>query len=407
MRATRPTRWLIATALAALITITAGAHSIDTHKNITAAAVGWLLDTQPRLQCNADGRKTLTNILQYGAEHEDDNYDEDLTKMGRYQFHFTPALNDSFTKIEIDFSTPAFSVVLATLDLGVANAACSSRQWGGFDRTGPGSVTCTYNILWHKDVSMTNDNTWGNAVTDAGKANRDYNGFSEGLRKLGFLIHLIEDQSSPAHAVNASHGHQPLPLDILARINPALKGGKVDLGFPDAMEADPLAAKEKARDVPSNLWPARDPSQLMDAAPGAIFQAMHDKVKQMGYKRESMAVRTARMLKNVETRVEAGLAAMAKGLTIPWPIGQHTVAEDIALLKKNVAQAVQREIAAEVRAELQRSVNEMAQADQEFRVLGPEAVRLSASLLWKYINETKPVMGLVNSSGSTPSCTLK
>jgi len=134
---------------------------------------------------------------------------------------------------------------------------------------------------------------------------------------------------------------------------------------------------------------------------------MHDKVKQMGYKRESMAVRTARMLKNVETRVEAGLAAMAKGLTIPWPIGQHTVAEDIALLKKNVAQAVQREIAAEVRAELQRSVNEMAQADQEFRVLGPEAVRLSASLLWKYINETKPVMGLVNSSGSTPSCTLK
>jgi hypothetical protein len=404
MRATRPTRWLIATALVALITMTAGAHSIATHKNITAAAVGYLLKAQPRLQCNAAGTDTLTKILQYGAEHEDDNYsNDDPTLMGRYQFHFTPALSDYFTKLVIDFTTPAFSIVLGTLDLGAVNAACTSRQWGGFDRTGPGSVTCTYNSLWHKDISMTNDNTWGNAVVDASKANKDYNGFSEGLRKLGFLIHLIEDQSSPAHALNASHGHVPFPLDILARVDPALKGAKVDVGFPDAMEADPLAGKDKARDVPENLWPAKDPSQLMDAAPGAIFQAMHDKVKQMRYTRESMAVRTARMLKNVENRIEAGLESMAKGLTIPWPIGDHTVAEDIALLKRNVAQAIQREIAAEVRAELQRSASEMGKADQEFQVLGPEAVRLSASLLWKYINETKPAMG----SGSTAHCTVK
>jgi hypothetical protein len=397
-------RWLIATALTGLITITAGAHSIPTHKNITAAAVGWLLEAQPRLQCNPAGKDTLTKILQYGAEHEDDNYDDsDQTLMGRYQFHFTPSLDDYFTKLEID----AFSIVLATLDLGAVNANCTSRQWGGFDRTGAGSVTCSYNSLWHKGISMTNDNTWGNAVADASKANRDYNGFSEGLRKIGFLIHLIEDQSSPAHALNASHGHVPLSIDLLARINPALKGGKVDIGFPDAMEADPLAAKDKTRDVPASQWPARDAAQLMDGAPGAIFQAMHDKVKQMGYKRESMAVRTARMLKNVETRIEAGLGDMAKGLSVPWPIGQHTVAEDMAILKKNVASAIQREVAAEVKAEIQRSAGEMAQADREFQALGPEAVRLSASLLWKYLNETKPVMGVANTSGSAPGCTVK
>ena len=404
MRATLLTRWLIVTSLVAVITITAGAHSIGTHKNITAAAVGWLLETQPRLQCNADGKKTLTDILQFGAEHEDDNYDNnDETKMGRYQFHFTPALNDWFTKIEID----ALGYVLATLDLGAVNASCTSRQWGGFDRTSPGSVSCTYNALWNKGIKMTNDNTWGNAVADASKANSSYNGFSEGLRKLGFLIHLIEDQSSPAHALDASHGHKPLPIDILASISPSLKGAKVDVGFPDAMEADPLKGNEKVRDVPPSLWPARNASLLMDGAPGAIFQAMHDKVKQMGYTRESMAVRTKRMLANVESRVEAGLEGLTKGLSIPWPIGDHTLAEDIARLKRNVAQSIQREVAAEVQAELRRSVGEMAKADQEFQVTGPEAVRLSASLLWKYINETKPVMGLVNSSGSTPSCTVK
>ena len=78
-----------------------------------------------------------------------------------------------------------------------------------------------------------------------------------------------------------------------------------------------------------------------------------------------------------------------------------------SFLRMFVAQSIQREVAAEVQAELRRSVGEMAKADQEFQVTGPEAVRLSASLLWKYINETKPVMGLVNSSGSTPSCTVK
>ena len=177
------------------------AHSVPTHKIITNAAVAWLLQAQPRLQCSADGAKALTNALLWGTEHEDDYLDPAAPiKMGRFQFHFRPALDDSFAKIEIGSpSIDGIRIVLATLDLGVFKAlnSCSSLEWGGFARNTPGNVTCSYDagvalppatagtprVL--TPYAITNVNTWGNAVADAGKSNSLYSGFSEGFVKLG------------------------------------------------------------------------------------------------------------------------------------------------------------------------------------------------------------------------------
>lgn len=400
MRATTARRCLLTGALVALIPIASGAHSVPTHKNITAAAVSWLLEAQPRLQCTDAGKTALTAALQVGTEHEDDYYDNnDPLKMGRFQFHFRPRLDDEIAVINI--SVPGISgspVVLATLDLGEFKSnSCTSREWGGFGTNAAGSVTCEYEALG-KTYSMTNVNTWGNALADAQKPNTRYNGLSEGFVKLGYLVHLVQDQSSPAHARNAAHGHKPISLDVLKRLDPSLSGQQVDLGFPDAMEAAPNG-DDAIRDIASGSWPARNPAQLLDAAPADILDAMHNFVMTRNYTRESMHQRSARMVANIKSRVEAVVESMARDLKLPWPLGNETVSQEFQELKRRVARAVVKELQAEAAAEIAATRAKAGQADAEWAVLGPEVVRLSGSLIWKYIAQGNPVLG----SG----CTIK
>ncbi|HEX5071547.1 MAG TPA: hypothetical protein VFV78_15130 [Vicinamibacterales bacterium] len=399
MRATTATRWALTGAFAALIVSAGGAHSVPTHKNITTAAVAWLLEAQPRLQCPPGGKTDLTNALLVGTEHEDDYYDNaDPLKMGRFQFHFRPRLDDEIAVLNI--TVPGITgspVVLATLDLGEFKSnRCTSREWGGFATNAAGNVTCDYEALG-KTYTMTNVNTWGNALADAQKPNTRYNGVSEGFVKLGYLVHLVEDQSSPAHARNAAHGHTPVMLDVLKALDPSLKGQQVDLGFPDAMEAAPNG-NDAIRDIPRGSWPARNPALLMDAAPADILDAMHNVVVTKNYTRESMHERTARMVAKVKARVEAVVESMARDLKLPWPLGKETVSAEFQELKRRVAQAVVKELQAEAAAELAALRSRSGEADTEWAALGPEAVRLSASLIWKYITQANPVLG---------ACTLK
>ena len=408
MRVHLTARFIVLALLAGLASSSGRAHSIPSHLNVTTAAVGWLLEAQPRLACTPSGKEALTKALLVGTEHEDDNYNDSSSaaRMGRYQFHFLPALDDSFAALEIGpFAVAGSQLSLGTLDLGVFRAlnGCSSLEWGGFARNGPGNVTCSYNALRAQTLTMTNVNTWGNAVADAKRASTGagYAGFSEGFVKLGFLIHLIEDQSSPAHALNAAHGHVQLALDILAALDPQAKGQTVDLGFPDAMEVDPVG-NDARRDVPPGLWPPRVASQLLDASPDEILKAMHTKTTSQGYRRETMSQRTGRMFKNVESRVEGRVPDIAKNIGLPWPLGRETLQQDIQRLKSNIAQIVRDEIEKEAKAEIAATLARSVDAAREWTVLGPEAVRLSASLLWKYISTASPVMG----SGAA-TCTVK
>lgn len=403
MRPEKATPVVIAAMLVWLASGPLRGHSIPTHKNITIAAVGWLLEAQPRLQCPADGKTALTNALLWGTEHEDDDYEAGAAlKMGRYMMHFRPVLDDEFAAIEIaPLNVDGVKVSLGTVDLGVFRTeGCSSLEWGGFQRNTPGNVTCTYQATRANTISMTNVNTWGNALADAAKASR-FSGFSEGFVKLGFLIHLVEDQSSPAHALNASHGHKAMPVDVLAALDPAMKGQTVDFGFPDPMEVDP-AGNDARRDVPPSAWPPRNASQLLNGGPGDFLLAMHAKTTSQGYSRESMHDRTARMFKNVAGRVEAQLPKAAKDLGLPWPLGRETLAQEVSKLKRSVATIIRDEIQKEALAEMKATWAKSAGADREWAVLGPEAVRLSASLLWKYINDARPVMGT-----GTAACTVR
>jgi hypothetical protein len=395
MRRTFVTRILVVAVTVALASASGRAHSIPTHKNLTTAAVNWLLAAQPKLQCTGTGKDTLTRALLYGTEHEDDNYENSssASRMGRYMFHFLPVLNDDLAIIQL----PSIKVGPVDLELGkypvgvVKTDSCTSRDWGGFDSSSPGSKTCTYHLTAVEQYSITNDNTWGNALAAASRANGSYGGFSDGFVKLGYVLHLVEDQSSPAHALGASHGHYAIKLDFLSGLDPALKGATLDLGFADPMEAAPDGG-EAQRDVPPSLWPPANASQLLDAAPADILMAMHNKVVSLGYKRDKMSVRSATIFDNAVKNLVTQLPTLAKGLGLPWPLGNETAAEELAQLKKNIARVIQTELKAEAVKE-HAYVRQNIQANNEFNTLAPEAVRLTASLLWKYINTANPVMG--------------
>lgn len=175
-----------------------------------------------------------------------------------------------------------------------------------------------------------------------------------------------------------------LPVDVLAALDPSLTGAKVDFGFSDPMEVDP-EGKDAVRPLPSTVWPARDPRQMIDRPPADILKAMHEFTIQQRFHRETMAARTSRMVTHILPRIEARLPDVVKGF-------EH--------LKRNVAhilhEEIKREAAVEIRAVLAKSV----EAEQEWKILGPQAVRHTASLLWRYITEAKPTPAM-------PGCTLK
>jgi hypothetical protein len=140
---------LLASPIAAL------AHAVPTHQNITAAAVEYLKQIDSRAACSSN----LNQLLQVGTAAEDEG--------SRPVFHFTPALSAS-------------------------SSSCSSVAWG----LGPG--VCSWLL-----GSLTNTHRWADAVSAAQGSNGALS--EEGLRQLGFPLHLLEDLTSPAHARNDQH----------------------------------------------------------------------------------------------------------------------------------------------------------------------------------------------------------
>ena len=174
-----------------------------------------------------------------GVSQEDDGYGN------RFMFHFNPRLVDHVTFLPIP------DVV----------STCTSSNWAfapaPADRIGgPLSVFCTHNqVVSPSDglirktgddpdaivvnafpgVSMQNRHTW-QAALEAGQKS---DSVEDGWRHLGFVLHLAQDLTSPAHVHSDAHPHL-----------------SEEIGFPDA---DPLEFAEAQGNIPRPVWPASAP----------------------------------------------------------------------------------------------------------------------------------------------------
>lgn len=139
------------------------AHELDVHENLTRRAVDLLLQWDPNFLQRTpffNNSEDMARELVFGSRDED--------TLPRYLFHFLPALDDP--------STP------------LAFARCSSITWG-FSKT-----SCKSSIYL---LGRINDHTWEDALS--GRNTR------AGFRHLGYVLHLLQDLTSPAHTRNDAH----------------------------------------------------------------------------------------------------------------------------------------------------------------------------------------------------------
>jgi hypothetical protein len=153
-------------ALMLLAARSAAAHEVPTHVNITRVAVDFLVAQDDRFACSADN---LKSNLEIGTAAEDN--------WPRFMFHFTPRLN-----------------------AGIYTATCSSLAWGF------GSGACTETGAPNgvsTGATLTNDHTWDIAFTNAKDASGEPS--EQGWIDIGYVLHLLEDVTSPAHTRNDPH----------------------------------------------------------------------------------------------------------------------------------------------------------------------------------------------------------
>lgn len=157
------------------------AHGIPTHSNITRAAVDYVSKLDQRLACS----KRLNDRLQIGTVHEDDT--------PRFMFHFYPRLN-----------------------AGRTISTCSSRDWA-FANT---SCNQEGGAPFFFASTLTNQHGWSEAIQSTTS--------DQGFTELGYVLHLLEDLTSPAHTRNDPHppGNGD-PVEAITRTpaSPALSNG--------------------------------------------------------------------------------------------------------------------------------------------------------------------------------------
>ncbi len=165
--------------LGALLALCGGclyAHEKETHVNITERALRDLASTGVR-----------PDILQLYGTLTDGAWNEDaylpgypvrpLFYLGRFYFHFLPELNDNALK---------------------QSATCDSVRWGIY-----GDVCTAITMLpAFRSATSQSGHSWQEAVSaiDANSVPTD-----AGWRHLGYLIHLLEDLSSPPHTKSSAH----------------------------------------------------------------------------------------------------------------------------------------------------------------------------------------------------------
>ena len=160
----RPSPFFILPVVFLAVAPRAFCHAVPTHRNITGQAVDyWRQRTS--MQLTNSGTACIDATLQIGTQHEDD--------IPRFLFHFYPRL-----------SSLSFE------------ASCNSLDWG-FSK----GIICGQRIYLYTQNVEPNTHTWPDALSDV-----------LGWDHAGYVIHLLEDLTSPAHARNDPHPPPPLGL---------------------------------------------------------------------------------------------------------------------------------------------------------------------------------------------------
>ena len=170
----------------------ARAHEIPTHLNITRVAVDFLVAEDDRFACSADN---LKSNLEIGTAAED--------AWPRFMFHFTPRLN-----------------------AGIFTGSCSSLQWGfsGGSCTETGAPSGV-----RGSATLTNDHTWDIAFRTAKDAAGEPS--EQGWVDVGYVLHLLEDLTSPPHTRNDPHpAFDPFEKYNNGRMPAKPSGGLLSLG---------------------------------------------------------------------------------------------------------------------------------------------------------------------------------
>lgn len=349
-------------------------HSLPTHRNITTATVDFLTQSKT-LTCNAANRKALTDLLMTGTVGEDDWVDpSNQGKLGRFVFHFLPALSDTAVRAE-----------------------CSSFQWAGLDKPGSRQVNCHYHILpairatvgltirLPKDFKffvgrfpLTNGHTYAAAVADARKPHAKHREFGQGFEHLGYVLHLLQDLTSPAHSRNDGHGYL---FHGHYSLQPAASGS------PDPME---VTARGDETDRKPRL--PSPTTRLIDMPPRDLFLALNKYVRQNFFSADTVFqqpgpadLSTAAGRRAAQCLLPGRTCKDGRGRSIAFhdprragPIykpglgpGGGGAGEDVGLGNMTVSYAV---------------------ADAQWEELGPLAVRYGASLIDRYIRDEKPLM---------------
>jgi hypothetical protein len=267
------------------------AHSIPTHLHLTEAAVDYLAQASPHFKCTSAQKQELTAILKIGTEHEDDYYNmnepnplKQAAELGRFNFHFFPAMTD-----------------------GLIKSSCSSLQWSGLDSGSPTSVTCHYTyapdavnalakatgVYVPNVLEIKNEHTYGAAVAAAKKPHPRHAAFGEGFEHLGYVLHLLQDLTSPAHSRNDAHGYiSKIPYPLQPPV----------LGSPDPMEVTALGRDAEHR-------PHMPVALLIDMPPRNLFMRLHDYVSKYFFSADTVFDKPGPAeLSHHDGRVKAGCA---------------------------------------------------------------------------------------------------
>ena len=154
------------------------AHEQPTHQNLTSAALNYINANDPMRAklLQAYGPNIISTVLADGAWNEDSYFPPSLF-LGRFFFHFLPSLND----------------------LGQFGS-CSSVDWG------INALSCTAvgnAVVGGTTVTATDDHTWKGALAAVDQVTGAPTLL--GWRHLGYVIHLLEDLTSPPHTRNSAH----------------------------------------------------------------------------------------------------------------------------------------------------------------------------------------------------------
>lgn len=175
-------------------------HSVPTHKLITTRAFEYLRSRAAgQFGC---ANNTLETQLQVGTVEEDADFLSEAP-LGRFLFHFSPALNSGT----------------------LVQTTCSSSNWafGGLNQAGTGTL-CAASVP-PKVVHGRNTHRWQDAMRNASDPVTGQPGFA-GWFDLGYILHLLEDLTSPAHTRNDPHPHKswknrnfgdPDPIEVVTR----------------------------------------------------------------------------------------------------------------------------------------------------------------------------------------------